>query len=134
MERQNIQEQIKFMRKQRGLTQQDLAEVAGISLRTIQRVEKGTEEISGFSLKQISQVLEIPLEQLIMPNVNQISIDKDQTGSIKGLYLSSLLLFVNPLLGLLVPAIIGSTKQNKSDFYKKELRKMITAHALALFF
>ncbi|MCW2262546.1 MULTISPECIES: helix-turn-helix domain-containing protein [Sphingobacterium] len=134
MERQNIQEQIKFMRKQRGLTQQDLAEVAGVSLRTIQRVEKGTEEISGFSLKQISQVLEIPLEQLIMPNVNQISIDKDQTGSIKGLYLSSLLLFVNPLLGLLVPAIIGSTKQNKSDFYKKELRKMITAHALALFF
>lgn len=134
MERQNIQEQIKFMRKQKGLTQQDLAEVAGVSLRTIQRVEKGTEEISGFSLKQISQVLEIPLEQLIMPNVNQISIDKDQTGSIKGLYLSSLLLFVNPLLGLLVPAIIGSTKQNKSDFYKKELRKMITAHALALFF
>lgn len=134
MERQNIQEQIKFTRKQKGLTQQDLAERAGVSLRTIQRVEKGTEEISGFSLKQISQVLEIPLEQLIMPNVNQMSIDKDQTGSIKGLYLSSLLLFVNPLLGLLVPAIIGSTKQNKSDFYKKELRKMITAHALALFF
>jgi len=134
MERQNIQEQIKITRKQKGLTQQDLAERAGVSLRTIQRVEKGTEEISGFSLKQISQVLEIPLEQLIMPNVNQMSIDKDQTGSIKGLYLSSLLLFVNPLLGLLVPAIIGSTKQNKSDFYKKELRKMITAHALALFF
>ena len=47
-----------------------------------------------------------------------MSIDKDQTGSIKGLYLSSLLFLVNPLLGILVPAIMGYNKQNKSYLSK----------------
>lgn len=77
MESQTVNQLIKQSRKLRGLTQQDLANQAGLSLRTVQRIEKGTEEISGFSLRQISQILEIPLEQLIMPNVNQISIDKN---------------------------------------------------------
>ncbi|WP_293953025.1 MULTISPECIES: helix-turn-helix domain-containing protein [unclassified Sphingobacterium] len=70
MESQSANQFIKLSRKRKGLTQQELADRAGVSLRTVQRIEKGTEEISGFSLKQISQILEIPLEQLIMPNVN----------------------------------------------------------------
>ncbi|OOG16513.1 hypothetical protein BWD42_19940 [Sphingobacterium sp. CZ-UAM] len=123
MESQTVNQLIKQSRKRRGLTQQDLANQAGLSLRTVQRIEKGTEEISGFSLRQISQVLEIPLEQLIMPNVNQISIDNNQSGSIKALYLASLTFLVNPLLGLLVPAIMGYTKQNKDAQYSKHLKK-----------
>ncbi|WP_336830152.1 helix-turn-helix transcriptional regulator [Sphingobacterium multivorum] len=78
MESQSANQLIKRSRKRKGLTQQELADQAGVSLRIVQRIEKGTEEISGFSLKQISQILEIPLEQLIMPNVNQISIDNNQ--------------------------------------------------------
>lgn len=134
MESQTVNQRIKQSRKRRGLTQQDLANQAGLSLRTVQRIEKGTEEISGFSLRQISQVLEIPLEQLIMPNVNQISIDNNQSGSIKALYLASLTFLVNPLLGLLVPAIMGYTKQNKDAQYSKHLKKIIIIHATGLLF
>ncbi|MDF2517768.1 MAG: hypothetical protein K0R59_3064 [Sphingobacterium sp.] len=134
MESQTVNQLIKQSRKRRGLTQQDLANQAGLSLRTVQRIEKGTEEISGFSLRQISQVLEIPLEQLIMPNVNQISIDNNQSGSIKALYLASLTFLVNPLLGLLVPAIMGYTKQNKDAQYSKHLKKIIIIHATGLLF
>lgn len=134
MESQTVNQVIKQSRKLRGLTQQDLANQAGLSLRTVQRIEKGTEEISGFSLRQISQILEIPLEQLIMPNVNQISIDKNQSGSIKALYLASLTFLVNPLLGLLVPAIMGYTKQNKDAQYSKHLKKIIIIHATGLLF
>lgn len=134
MESQKVNQLIKQSRKLRGLTQQDLANQAGLSLRTVQRIEKGTEEISGFSLRQISQILEIPLEQLIMPNVNQISIDKNQSGSIKALYLASLTFLVNPLLGLLVPAIMGYTKQNKDAQYSKHLKKIIIIHATGLLF
>lgn len=134
MESQTVNQLIKQSRKLRGLTQQDLANQAGLSLRTVQRIEKGTEEISGFSLRQISQILEIPLEQLIMPNVNQISIDKNQSGSIKALYLASLTFLVNPLLGLLVPAIMGYTKQNKDAQYSKHLKKIIIIHATGLLF
>jgi len=132
MESQTVNQLIKQSRKLRGLTQQDLANQAGLSLRTVQRIEKGTEEISGFSLRQISQILEIPLEQLIMPNVNQISIDKNQSGSIKALYLASLTFLVNPLLGLLVPAIMGYTKQNKDAQYIMHLKKIIIIHATGL--
>lgn len=60
MESQAVNQLIKQSRKIKRLTQQDLANQAGLSLRTVQRIEKGTEEISGFSLRQISQVLEIP--------------------------------------------------------------------------
>jgi len=132
MESQTVNQLIKQSRKLRGLTQQDLANQAGLSLRTVQRIEKGTEEISGFSLRQISQILEIPLEQLIMPNVNQISIDKNQSGSIKALYLASLTFLVNPLLGLLVPAIMGYTKQNKDAQYIMHLKEIIIIHATGL--
>ncbi|WP_293882028.1 MULTISPECIES: helix-turn-helix domain-containing protein [unclassified Sphingobacterium] len=134
MENQSANQFIKLSRKRKGLTQQELADQAGVSLRTVQRIEKGTEEISGFSLKQISQILEIPLEQLIMPNINQISIDNNQTGSIKALYLASLTFLINPLLGLLVPAIMGYTKQNKDALYSKHLKRIIVIHAVGLFF
>lgn len=132
MESHTVNQLIKQSRKLKGLTQQDLANQAGLSLRTVQRIEKGTEEISGFSLRQISQVLEIPLEQLIMPNVNQISIDNNQSGSIKAVYLASLTFLVNPLLGLIVPAIMGYTKQNKDEQYAKHLKKIIVIHAVGL--
>lgn len=57
-----------------------------------------------------------------MHYVNQISIDDSQTGSVRKLYFSSLFFILNPLLGFLIPGIIGLTKQNKSDFYKEHLR------------
>ena len=132
MNKPNYNEIIKTARKTKGLTQQELADEAGVSLRTIQRIEKGTEEISGFSLRQISKVLDIPLEEIIMQNVNQISIDENQNGSIKALYLSSLLLFINPLLGLIVPLIIGYYKQNKNDLYKINLKKIVKINIIGI--
>lgn len=125
MEKPNYNQLIKTTRKQKALTQQDLADRAGISLRTVQRIEKGTEEISGYSLKKISEILDIPLEQMIMPSVNQISIDNNQIGSVKTLYLSSFVFLLNPVLGLIVPAIIGFSKQNKDSFYKKHLKNVL---------
>lgn len=69
-----------------------------------------------------------------MQNVNQISIDENQNGSIKALYLSSLLLFVNPLLGLIVPLISGYYKQNKNDLYKINLKKIVKINLIGLLF
>lgn len=133
MNKKNYNEQIKAARKSKGFTQQELADEAGVSLRTVQRIEKGTEEISGFSLRQISKTLDIPLEQIIMHNVNQISIDSNQIGSIKTLYLSSLTFFINPLFGVIVPGIIGFSKQNKSEFYKRHLKKLMLIQGIPLF-
>jgi transcriptional regulator with XRE-family HTH domain len=50
---------IKEVRKQKGLTQVDLSDLTGISVRTIQRIEKDVVEPSIYSLKVISEVLEV---------------------------------------------------------------------------
>lgn len=134
MTKPNINEIIKSPRKLKRLTQQELADEAGVSLRTVQRIEKGTEEINGFSLKQISKVLDIPLEELIMQNVDQVSIDNNQIGSIRNLYLSSLFFVFNPILGLLVPYIYGYCKRNRSKLYNIHLKKNTKYHGFYLLF
>lgn len=128
----NYNDIIKTTRKAKGLTQQQLADETGLSLRTIQRIEKGTEEISGYSLNQISKVLDIPLEQIIMQNVDNLSIDTNQIGSIRNLYLSSLSFVINPLFGFLVPFIIGYSKQDKSKIFEQHLKKIIKYHGFYL--
>ena len=122
MNKPNYNEIIKTARKAQGLTQQELADEAGVSLRTVQRIERETEEISGFSLRQICNVLDIPLEKIIMQNVDKVSIDNNQTVSIRNLYLSSLTFIIFPLLGFIVPAAVGLSKTNRSPNYNKHLR------------
>ena len=126
MANQNISEQIKRARKQAGLTQQDLANETGLSLRTIQRIEKGDQEVSGYSLRQISTILDVRLEQLILPNVNQVRIEASPVSAVKALYLSSLLFVINPLLGIIVPAILSYSRPYKDTLYKKHFRFIIT--------
>ncbi len=130
MTNQNISEQIKQARKRAGLTQQDLANETGLSLRTIQRIEKGDQEVSGYSLRQLCAALNVPLEQLILPNVNQMRIETSPVSAVKALYLSSLLFVINPLLGIIVPAILGYSRPYKDAFYKKHLRFIITYFAI----
>jgi len=122
MEKQAIHEIIKQARKAKGMTQQDLADAGGLSLRTIQRIEKGEHDISGYSLKQISTVLEIPLEKLIMTNVEQVKIETTSNSAIKALYLSSLFFVINPLFGIIIPTILYFNKTNKDHLYKKHFR------------
>ena len=50
---------IKEVRRQKGLTQVELSDLTGISVRTIQRIEKDLVEPSIYSLKVISEVLEV---------------------------------------------------------------------------
>ncbi len=53
-------EQIRVAREQKNLTQEQLSEQAGISKRTVSRIEKG-KPTTLFSLKRISQVLGVTL-------------------------------------------------------------------------
>ena len=49
--------QIKELRKKKGLTQLDLSQKSGLSLRTIQRIENDEVKPSVYSLKKIGEVL-----------------------------------------------------------------------------
>lgn len=59
-------------RKIKGLTQEEVADRANITVRTIQRIESGETVPRNFTLKAIAQVLDIPFEDLVSKD-NQTS-------------------------------------------------------------
>ena len=62
---------IKELRIKKGMTQQQLADNSGITLRTIQRIENGEVKPSLHSLNTISRVLEADLSALIQQSASK---------------------------------------------------------------
>ena len=60
----NVGEKIKSLRKEKGLTQAELAVQSGLSIRTLQRIENSEVNPSAYSLKMLSRALEVDLEDL----------------------------------------------------------------------
>ena len=55
-------------RKQKGLTQEQLADLSQVTVRTIQRIESGETTPRAFTLKAIASVLEMSFEDLLSSN------------------------------------------------------------------
>jgi transcriptional regulator with XRE-family HTH domain len=55
---------IQAIRKNKGLSQEALAEEAGVSLRTIQRVEQGDTVPRGYTMQALATALGVPLDEL----------------------------------------------------------------------
>ena len=55
---------IQELRKQKGMTQEDLAEKTGLSVRTIQRIESGEVDPRSYTLSQIAEALGVDLAEL----------------------------------------------------------------------
>lgn len=72
---------IKKLRLQRGWSQEQLAECSGISVRTIQRIEKG--QNAGLeSIKSLAAVFDVPLSDLQEPDMQSYV---DQPTTVKSL-------------------------------------------------
>lgn len=59
---------LKAVRKEKGFTQQQLADLSGIHIRTLQKYEKGLSELSNMTVKNavaLARVLEIPIESFL---------------------------------------------------------------------
>lgn len=65
MNRESLANNLKQLRKKKGLSQQELASLSQLSLRTVQRIEKGDTEPIGHTLTQIANVLEVSPELLV---------------------------------------------------------------------
>ena len=59
-----IGERIKRYRKEKGFTQEQLANIIGVSVMTIRRFESGTREPKIFMLEKIAAALDIPTATL----------------------------------------------------------------------
>ena len=98
---------IKKQRKQKGLSQEELAESASVNLRTIQRIENNKNEPRGNTLNQICKVLEINAEEIL-------DYGKQPDNSyLVFFHLSVLSYLVFPLGNIILPMILWQTKKDK---------------------
>ena len=104
---------IQHLREEKNLTQTELAEKSGLSLRTIQRIEAGNVP-KGYTLKALAFFFETEPEKLI-PNKVILNVERA-----KLINISSLAGLIIPFGGVILPLIL--TYKTK-DQQNKELGK-----------
>jgi len=102
-----IGRKIRIIRKRKGLSQEELAELAKINLRTIQRIENNANEPSGKTLSLLCEALEINIEELV-----EYGKAEDKT-FLMLFHLSVLSFMILPLGNIIIPLILWLTKKNK---------------------
>jgi transcriptional regulator with XRE-family HTH domain len=107
MSKTELSKRVKELRSRKGLSQEQLAEISGLSLRTIQRIENGETEPRGETLKRLMNALEVAPDDLM-----DWSIAEDK-GFLTAMNLSSLGFLFFPLLGILIPLILWISKKDK---------------------
>ncbi len=101
-----IGSKIKALRKRNGLSQEELAELAGLNLRTIQRIEKDQSQPRGKTLQLICEVLHTSVDEVLNPTKQE---DKKYLGIV---HLSVLAFMVFPMGNIIVPLIFWITKKD----------------------
>lgn len=102
---------LKSIREQKHLTQQELSEKSGVSVRTIQRIESGTEP-KGQTLRMLVATLAVKEEELLEKPENPVG---ENFTIIKIINFSSLPVTIFPPANILLPLLIMFfTKQSNS--------------------
>ena len=107
------------LRKQKALSQEQLAELSKVNVRTIQRIENNETTPRGATLKLLCDALEITPDEIV-------NFDKTQDNSfIIWLHLSVLLGYVLPLGNIIVPLILWINNRNKIDYVDSQGKNII---------
>lgn len=104
---------LKGHRKLKNLTQEELSKSSGISIRTIQRIEKGLSTGSSHTLKTLARTLSIESTNIIQGESNPKLFVKNNISTLKLMNFSILTMLVIPFGNIIFPAIIYF--KNKGD-------------------
>jgi transcriptional regulator with XRE-family HTH domain len=120
----NTGTRISQLRKSKGLSQEELAESAGVNLRTIQRIESGENEPHGNTLRSICEILEVQVDEIY-------SFDKEENYNyIASVHFSALIFLLFPLGNIILPLILWFARKDKilnlSYFTKNLLNFQLT--------
>lgn len=107
MKNTDISKKLKELRSRKGLSQEQLSDIAKINLRTVQRIESGETEPRGDTLKRIALALNITPDELID------WAEHEDNGFLSFLNLSALCFIAFPLLGIIVPLAIWMLKKDR---------------------
>jgi transcriptional regulator with XRE-family HTH domain len=123
--------QLKKIREIKNLTQEELAQKSGLSVRTIQRIEAGMQP-KGYTLKTLAKSLDIPEKDLSAPEIvvsQETEIEElplvtkeDKSPNlalVKIINLSSLPVAWFPVANFIVPLVIMLFTKNKSPIIKQ---------------
>ena len=115
---------IKTLRVQAGITQQMLSEKSGLSLRTIQRLEKEDRPPKGHSLQALAKSFDLSDTELKALFKRDMTASKSPKQILSLINLAGLCFFIIPLSNILVPLYIW--RKNKSiDEVDRAGRKII---------
>ncbi|QHT65493.1 helix-turn-helix domain-containing protein [Rhodocytophaga rosea] len=107
MEKSALNKRVKELRLRKGLSQEQLAEDAGLSLRTIQRIENGETLPHGDTLTRLAIALKVSPDDII-----DWQIIEDRS-VLMLLNLSQFGYVAFPILGILIPLAIWILKKDK---------------------
>lgn len=131
-----ISKRIILARKKRGLTQEELADLTNLTVRTIQRIESGESQPRAFTLKALAKSLGVDFEDLVDESRDE-NISKEQSASesnfnpddekhfLKILCLSCFSYLVIPLVHFLIPIYIFKKSDNSNPKTIAFVRKII---------
>jgi transcriptional regulator with XRE-family HTH domain len=127
MKTSKIAQNIRQLRVSKGLSQDKLAELAQISLRTVQRIENNETEPRGHSLLQIANALNTTPENLtdFVDNTTTVPTEYEDKNYPIYLNLSALSFILFPLLGIVVPFIIWIVKRGESNKVDRTAKKLL---------
>ena len=123
-----LAEQVIQRRKHKGWTQQNLADETGLSLRTIQRIEKGQTQPFGHSLQGLATAFECTVEELTKSPISQDT-ESVSSDSLKILNLLALIGMVIPY-GHLISTIIYFRKHRTDPLINTYGRRVINFQIL----
>ncbi len=75
---------IRVLRKVRGLSQQALAEVIGVTFQQIQKYERGANRVSASMLSRIASTLDAPVSEMFGEGIPQSNRPVDEVAAILG--------------------------------------------------
>jgi transcriptional regulator with XRE-family HTH domain len=114
-----VKKYLKEHRTSKQLSQQELSEKSGISIRTIQRIEKKLSSGSPYIIKSLCKALQIEVDDIelstLIPEVHSqketeyfgTNIEEDKTKSrLKLVNFSSIFILLFPLLNVIIPSLI----------------------------
>lgn len=123
MENQSLSKNLVYQRKLKGYTQEELAEKTSVTVRTIQRIEKGEVNPHLQTVKLLAVALEIEVDSLLnLENPKEEAIQKKWLLLLHG---TPLLGFVLPLFNVLIPLFIWIHKREDNPLYERHGRAIV---------
>ncbi len=136
---------LKQIREEQNLTQEELSEKAGISVRTIQRIEAGTIP-KGYTLKAICKTLNIEKKDLLSEEISNIDLEENKIindenliikptdfnlSKVKLINLSSIPFIIFPPLNIIIPLALSYFLKQRNEISKQLITVQILWTILA---